>query len=194
MTRILFLKEDRLIYNRNDRRRPDRPVELVNDAIVFPEVLVIGPDGEQLGVMKTRKAIDLAFEEYELDLYCVNPNGKPPVCKIMNYSKYRFEQQKRIKEQRSKQKNVVLKEVQLSPSIGRHDMETKARKAIEFLQNGDKVKVALRFRGRQMAHIDVGEKTMNTFIELLEEYGTVERKPSLDGRLLISVIAAKVKK
>lgn len=144
--------------------------------------------------MKTSKAVDLATFEYELDLFCVNPNGKPPVCKMMNYSKFRFEQQKRLKEQRRKQKTIELKEIRLSPTIGQHDIETKARKAIEFLETGDKVKVSVRFRGRQIQHVDVGEKTLERFIEYVAEYGTVEKKPSLDGRFLVTVLAAKVKK
>ena len=120
-----------LIYNQN-RERPERNTDLVNENIRFPEVLVIGPNGEQLGVMKIRAAIDLASNEYELDLYCVNPNGKPPVCKMLNYSKYRFEQQKRAKEQKRKQKIVELKEIRMSPVIDVHDQETKARTARRF--------------------------------------------------------------
>ncbi|HZJ90021.1 MAG TPA: translation initiation factor IF-3 [Bacilli bacterium] len=180
--------------NRYDRRRPNRPVELVNDKIPFPEVRVIGPDGQQLGIMKTREAVDLATFEYELDLFCVNPNGKPPVCRMMNYSKYRFEQQKRAREQRQRQKTIELKEIRLTPSIQQHDLETKARKAIEFLKAGDKVKVSVRYRGRQMAHIDVGERTLERFIEFCSEYGTAEKKASLDNRVLSTVLASKVKK
>lgn len=182
-----------LIYNQNNRR-PDRQVELVNDNIRFPEVLVIGPNGEQLGVMKTRAAIILATEQYELDLYCVNPNGKPPVCKMLNWSKYRFEQQKRLKEQKRNQKIVELKEIRMSPVIDVHDLETKGRKAKEFLNDGDRVKVSVRFRGRQMAHIEVGEKILNDFITLLEEVAVVEKKPALDGRFLTAILASKVKK
>ena len=166
----------------------------MNDNIRFPEVLVIGPNGEQLGVMKTRTAIDLASNEYELDLYCVNPNGKPPVCKMINYSKYRFEQQKRAKEQRQRQKTVELKEIRMSPVIDVHDQETKAKQAIRFLQGGDKVKVTIRFRGRQMAHIDVGEKILEGFVALLEEYAVIERKAALEGRNLSLILASKTKK
>jgi len=166
----------------------------VNENIRFPEVLVIGPNGEQLGVMKTRAAIDLASNQYELDLYCVNPNGKPPVCKMMNYSKYRFEQQKRAKEQKRRQKIVELKEIRMSPVIDVHDLETKAKKAREFLQAGDKVKVTIRFRGRQMAHIDVGEKILNDFVALVEEFANIEKKAALEGRNLSLILASKIKK
>ncbi|MFA5485660.1 MAG: translation initiation factor IF-3 [Bacilli bacterium] len=166
----------------------------MNENIRFPEVLVIGPNGEQLGVMKTRAAIDLASNQYELDLYCVNPNGKPPVCKMMNYSKYRFEQQKRAKEQKRRQKIVELKEIRMSPVIDVHDLETKAKKAREFLQAGDKVKVTIRFRGRQMAHIDVGEKILNDFVALVEEFANIEKKAALEGRNLSLILASKIKK
>ncbi|MGI6734775.1 MAG: translation initiation factor IF-3 [Bacilli bacterium] len=182
-----------LIYNQN-RERPERNTDLVNENIRFPEVLVIGPNGEQLGVMKIRAAIDLASNEYELDLYCVNPNGKPPVCKMLNYSKYRFEQQKRAKEQKRKQKIVELKEIRMSPVIDVHDQETKARTARRFLEEGNKVKVTIRYRGRQMAHIEVGEKILESFVQSLEELATVERKPVLEGRNLSVILASKIKK
>lgn len=190
---FIYNKEEMLIYNQQ-RVKPERNTDLVNDNIRFHEVLVIGPNGEQLGIMKTRAAIDLAQNEYELDLYCVNPNGKPPVCKMINYSKYRFEQQKRAKEQKRKQKTVELKEVRMSPVTERHDLETKARMATRFLKEGNKVKVTIRFRGRQMAHIDVGEKILEDFIAALEEYAIVERKPLMEGRNLSVILASKIKK
>jgi len=186
-------KEEMLIYNQN-RERPERNTDLVNENIRFPEVLVIGPNGEQLGVMKTRAAIELAANQYELDLYCVNPNGKPPVCKMLNYSKYRFEQQKRAKEQKRKQKIVELKEIRMSPVIDVHDQETKGRMARRFLEDGNKVKVTIRYRGRQMAHIEVGEKILEGFVASLEEFAVVERKPLLEGRNLSVILASKIKK
>lgn len=192
---LLITKEELIITFQNpNQKRPDRPVELVNENIRFPEVLVIGPEGQQLGVMKTRAAINLATEQYGLDLFCVNPNGKPPVCKMINYSKYRFETQKREREARKKQKVAELKEIRMSPVIDTHDLETKSRKAIEFLEDGDKVKVSVRFRGRQMAHIEVGEEALNAFLALVEEHSVVEKKPALDGRFLTVVLASKVKK
>ena len=192
---LLTTKEELIIYFQNpNQKRPDRPVELVNDNIRFPEVLVIGPEGEQLGVMKTRAAIILATEQYGLDLFCVNPGGKPPVCKMINYSKHRFETQKRDREQRKRQKTAELKEIRMSPVIDTHDLETKSRKAIEFLTDGDKVKVSVRFRGRQMAHIEVGEEALKQFLAMVEDHCVIEKKPALDGRFLTVVLASKVKK
>lgn len=174
---------------RNDRNNGD----LVNEAIYFQEVLVIGPNGESLGVMSRYNALNKA-SEYDLDLLCVAPQAKPPVCKIMNYGKYRFEQQKKSREAKKNQNIIVVKEVQLTPVIGQHDLETKVRHAIRFLKEGNKVKVVLRFRGRQLTHVEVGEDVMNRFIALVEEYAIIEKKPVLDGKLLTAVLASKVKK
>ena len=175
-------------------RRPDRNNgDLVNEAIRFPEVRVIGPDGESLGVMSRYNAL-LKAQEYDLDLLCVAPQAKPPVCKIINYGKYRFEQQKKSREAKKNQNIIVIKEVQLTPVIGQHDLETKVRHAIKFLKEGNKVKVVLRFRGRQLSHVEVGEDVMNRFIALVEEYAIIEKKPVLDGKLLTAVLASKVKK
>lgn len=132
--------------------------------------------------------------EFDLDLLCVAPQAKPPVCKIINYGKYRFEQQKKQREAKKNQNIVITKEIQLTPVIGQHDLETKVRAAIKFFKDGNKVKVVLRFRGRQLSHVEVGEDVMNRFIALVEEYGIVEKKPVLDGKLLTAVLASKVKK
>lgn len=191
---LLQEEEFIIIYQNPNNKRPNKPVELVNENIRFPEVLVISPTGEQLGVMKTRTAINLATEQYGLDLFCVNPNGTPPVCKMINYSKFRFESQKKSKEQKKNQKLVELKEIRMSPVIDTHDLETKARKAKEILTDGNKLKVSVRFRGRQMAHIEVGEKILNDFITLVEEYAVIDRKPTLDGRFLTTFLSAKVSK
>jgi len=156
-------------------------------------VLVIGPNGESLGVMNRYQALQKAGE-FDLDLLCVAPQAKPPVCKIINYGKYRFEQQKKQREAKKNQNIVITKEIQLTPVIGQHDLETKVRAAIKFFKEGNKVKVVLRFRGRQLSHVEVGEDVMNRFIALVEEYGTVEKKPVLDGKLLTAVLASKVKK
>ncbi|MBR3266940.1 MAG: translation initiation factor IF-3, partial [Bacilli bacterium] len=119
-------------FNPNDRRRPEKRFDPINEHIRYPEVLVIGPNGEQLGVMSSQNANKLAMS-YDLDLFCVAPNAKPPVCKILNYGKYRFEQQKQQKASKKNQKTTETKEVQLTPVIGQHDLETKARKAREFI-------------------------------------------------------------
>lgn len=132
--------------------------------------------------------------DYELDLLCVAPSANPPVCKILNYGKYRFEQQKKAKESKKKQHVVEIKEIQLTPQIGQHDIDTKTKHATRFLQEGNKVKVALRFRGRQMSHIEVGQEVLDKFISSLEEYAIVEKPALLDGKLLIAVLASKVKK
>ena len=142
--------------------------------------------------MSSKEAYDYAVRA-ELDLVCVAPNAQPPVCKIMNYGKYRFEQQKKAKENKKKQHIIEIKEVQLTPQIGIHDLETKAKAARKFLENGDKVKVGVRFRGRQMTHLDIGEETMNRFIACLEDISVVEKKPEMEGRWMNAVIAPKRK-
>ena len=175
--------------NKKDRYNGD----LVNEKIRFPEVLVIGPDGESLGKMSRIDAYRKA-ESYELDLLCVAPQANPPVCKIINYGKYRFDAQKKAKEAKKNQKNIELKEIQLTPQIGQHDIETKVKAAIKFLEDGNKVKVGVRFKGRQMAHPEVGNETLNKFLEYVTDYATIEKKPVLDGRWLTCVLSSKVKK
>lgn len=181
-------------FQQNGPKMPDKNNgDLVNEAIRFPEVLVIGPDGESLGTMKRFDAYKKA-EEFDLDLLCVAPMAKPPVCKILDYGKYRFEAQKKMREAKKNQTIVVVKEIQLSPVIGQHDMETQVNWATKFFNAGNKVKVTLRFRGRQLSHPEVGEEVMNKFIELVSEYSVVEKKPVLDGKILTAVLASKVKK
>ena len=175
--------------NKKDRYNGD----LVNEKIRFPEVLVIGPDGESLGKMSRIDAYRKA-ESYELDLLCVAPQANPPVCKIINYGKYRFDAQKKAKEAKKNQKIIELKEIQLTPQIGQHDIETKVKAAIKFLEDGNKVKVGVRFKGRQMAHPEVGNETLNKFLEYVTDYATIEKKPVLDGRGLTCVLSSKVKK
>lgn len=175
--------------NKKDRYNGD----LVNEKIRFPEVLVIGPDGESLGKMSHIDAYRKA-ESYELDLLCVAPQANPPVCKIINYGKYRFDAQKKAKEAKKNQKIIELKEIQLTPQIGQHDIETKVKAAIKFLEDGNKVKVGVRFKGRQMAHPEVGNETLNKFLEYVTDYATIEKKPVLDGRWLTCVLSSKVKK
>lgn len=131
---------------------------------------------------------------YNLDLLCVAPQAQPPVCKILNYGKYRFEAQKKQKMSKKKQIVVEIKEVRLTPQIGLHDLETKARQAIKFFQAGNKVKVSVKFRGRQLSHVEVGEEVFNKFFELVNEYAVIEKKPNLDGKFLNAILASKVKK
>ena len=157
------------------------------------EVRVIGADGAQLGILPTRKALELA-EEAELDLVKIVPNAQPPVCKLMDYDKHRFEQSKREREMRKNQKVVSLKEVQLSATIEENDVAIKAKNAVRFLQDGDKVKVSIRFRGRQIAHSDIGLKVMQDFIERTKDVCQVERRPMIEGRNMIMILAPKAEK
>ena len=143
--------------------------------------------------MSSKEAYNIAVQ-HDLDLLCVAPNANPPVCKIINYGKYRFEQQKKARESKKKQHVVELKEVQLTPQIGDHDLETKSKAARKFLLDGNKVKVGVRFRGRQMTHIEVGEEVINKFIASLEDISSVEKKPSMDGKWLTGIISKKKKK
>lgn len=172
--------------------KPKKEIELVNDYIRFPQVRVIGPTGEQLGIMSSREA-QMKANSYELDLFCVSPQAQPPVCKILNYSKYRFEQQKKAKEAKKNQHVVETKEIQLTPQIGVHDLETKAKAAMKFLAAGNKVKVGVRFRGRQMAHTDIGQETLDTFISMVSENCVVEKAPNLEGRWIYTTLAPKKK-
>lgn len=133
-------------------------------------------------------------DEYGLDLLCVAPNGNPPVCKMINYGKYKFDSQKKAKEAKKNQKQVEVKEIRLTPGTGEHDVQTKVKAAIRFLTNGDKVKVGVRYRGRQLSHVELGEDVLNKFIEYVSEYAIVEKAPNLDGKWLTCVLASKGKK
>ncbi len=179
-----------IIIADNSYKKPNnkKDNELVNDAVRFPQVRLIGPDGEQLGIMSSKEA-QLKANSYELDLFCVAPQAVPPVCKILNYSKYRFEQQKKAKEAKKNQRIVELKEIQLTPQIGTHDLETKAKAASKFLAAGNKVKVGVRFRGRQMTHTEIGMDVMNLFISKVSDISQVEKQPNMEGRWLIAVLA-----
>ena len=191
--RFLIKKELIFIYEQNAVSKPSKEnKDLVNELIRFPQVRLIGPNGEQLGIMSSREA-QLEANKYEMDLLCVSPNSNPPVCKIINYGKYRFEQQKKAKEAKKNQHVTETKEIQLTPQIGGHDLETKARAANGFIADGNKVKVGVRFKGRQMTHIEVGQEVMDKFISLLSEVATVEKKPSMDGKWMIAVLAPKRK-
>ena len=160
---------------------------LINEEIREKEVRVIGDDGETLGMMSGNAALKLAYDR-GLDLVLIAPQATPPVCRIMDYGKYRFDREKKEKEAKKKQQVVELKEVQLSCRIDVHDFETKARNAIRFLKAGNKVRVVVRFRGREMAHQEMGRDVMARFEQAVSEAGTVDKKPVLDGRNLSMVI------
>ena len=163
---------------------------MINEEIRDREIRLIGPEGEQLGIMSARQALDIA-EEKELDLVKIAPTAKPPVCKLMDYGKYRFEQAKREKEARKNQKVISVKEVRLSPTIEEHDMQVRVRDCVKFLQNGDRVKVSIRFRGRMITHSDVGLQVMNEFFARVKDYAVQDRKPSTEGRTMTMMLSPK---
>ena len=166
---------------------------MINEEIRDREVRVIDQNGEQLGVMAIRAALELA-EEKQLDLVKIAPTAKPPVCKIMDYGKYRFEQSKREREIRKNQKVIDIKEVRLSATIEDHDVEVKFKAATKFLKDGDKVKVSIRFRGRQISHSEIGLDVMKDFAERLKDIAVVERRPLTEGRNMTMVLAPKESK
>lgn len=163
---------------------------MINEQIRDREVRVIGADGTQLGIMSAREAYKLA-QEAELDLVKIAPTAKPPVCKIIDYGKYRYEMARKEKEARKKQKTVEIKEVRLSPNIESNDLNTKISAARKFLSKGDKVKVTLRFRGREMAHVQSSKHILDDFAEALAEVATVEKAPKMEGRSMTMVLAEK---
>ncbi len=162
----------------------------INEEIRDLEVRVIGDDNEQLGVMTSKEAYALA-QERKLDLVKIAPNAKPPVCKIMDFGKFRYEQQKRDKEARKKQKSAQVKEIRLGLNIEKNDLETKAKNAIKFLQSGDKVKVSLRFKGREMGYTQQGFEVIKKFSATLEEVASLEAPAKLEGRSLVATYAPK---
>ena len=178
-----------IISNKYNNQSTD---DLVNEKIRFKEVLVIDQNGDQLGVMGRNAALNAAYEA-ELDLVCVAPKAQVPVCRIMNYGKYRFEQQKKQKEMKKNSKVVSLKETQLSPTIDVHDKNTKLKRTIKWLEDGDKVKVAVRFRGRQLSHVDIGQKILDDFVAECADYCQVEKAAKLEGRTLTAILAPKKK-
>lgn len=162
----------------------------LNEDIRDKEVRLIGSDGTQLGIMSAAQAQNLAAEQ-ELDLVKISPNAQPPVCKIMDYSKFCFDQKKREKEAKKNQRVVEIKEVRMSPSIDTNDFNTKAKNAMKFLKEGNRVKVSVRFRGREMAHTNLGEKLLLDFAETCSEISTMEKNPKLDGRFMAMFLSPK---
>lgn len=165
---------------------------MINEQIRDREVRVIGEDGEQLGVMPTKEALKLA-REAELDLVKIAPNAKPPVCRIVEYGKYRYEQIRREKEAKKKQRVIEVKEVRLSPNIDTNDLNTKVNNARKFLQKGDKVKITLRFRGREMAHMNDYVSILDEFAQKLSDIASVEKAPRQEGRSISLILAEKRK-
>lgn len=163
---------------------------MINEQIRDKEVRLVGAEGEQIGVLSIKEAQQMASEK-NLDLVKIAPQAKPPVCKIMDYGKYKFDAAKKEKEARKKQKTISIKEVRLSASIDKHDFETKIRNAQKFLKAGDKVKVSVMFRGREMMHTQKGVAILDQAMGLLEEVGVAENKPKLEGRNMAIVVAPK---
>lgn len=166
---------------------------MINEQIRDREVRVIGENGQQLGIMSAKEAMKLA-QEAELDLVKIAPTAKPPVCKIIDYGKYRYELTRKEKEARKKQKVVELKEVRLSPNIDSNDLNTKINAARKFIAKGNKVKVTLRFRGREMAHMQSSKHILDDIVKELEEVAVVEKAPKVEGRAISMVLAEKNKK
>ena len=165
----------------------------INEEIRDKEVRLISESGEQLGVMSAMEAQRIA-EEKNLDLVKISPNAVPPVCKVMDYGKFRFEQTKREKEARKNQRVVEIKEIRMSPSIDTNDFNTKAKAAMKFLGDGNRVKVSVRFRGREMAHTNLGEKLLMDFAEACADCATMEKNPKLEGRFMAMFLTPKTSK
>ena len=163
---------------------------MINEQIRDREIRLIGSNGEQLGIMSAREAMKLA-EEAELDLVKIAPNAKPPVCKIIDYGKYRYELARKEKEAKKKQKTVEVKEIRLSPNIDTNDLNTKVNAAKKFLSKGNKVKITLRFRGREMAHIAQSKHILDDFAQEVEDMAVVEKAPKQEGRSISMVLAEK---
>ena len=163
---------------------------MINKQIRDKEVRLIGPNGDQLGIMSAKEAMFKA-QEAGLDLVKIAPNAKPPVCKIIDYGKYKYELARKEKEARKKQKTIEIKEVRLSPNIDVNDMNTKANAARKFISKGDRVKVTLRFRGREMAHMHASKHVLDDFAELLSDVATVEKAPKVEGRSMTMFLTEK---
>lgn len=165
----------------------------INEQIRAKEVQLIDDEGEKRGTVSLNEALDIAFEK-KLDLVLVAPNAEPPVCKIMNYGKYKFEQAKKEKEARKKQKTFEVKEIRITPNIEQHDFEFKAKNTRKFIEDGNKVKITVRFRGRELNYVKLGEEVLNRFIESLADIATPEKKPVLEGKNMFIILAKKADK
>ncbi len=162
----------------------------INGQIRAKEVQLIGENGEKLGVVNLREALEIA-EERKLDVVLVAPNSKPPVCRIMNYGKYKFEQAKKEKEAKKKQKTLEVKEIRITPNIEEHDFGFKAKNARKFIESGNKLKITVRFKGREINNSKMGENVLNRFIEELSDIAVVEKSPKLEGKNMFIMLAKK---
>ncbi len=188
---LFFMYED--LSNRSVSKKLWRCLTIskdmnVNEKIRAREVRLIDSNGDQLGVKTRQEALEIA-QTRNLDLVLVAPNAKPPVCRIMDYGKYRYEQQKKEKEARKKQKVINIKEVRFTPGIGDHDFETKLKNAKKFLEKGDKLKASVRFRGRAITHKELGQDVLNRLAEELKDIATIESRPKMEGRNMFMMLA-----
>mgnify|MGYP005961634457 FL=1 len=163
---------------------------MINERIRDREVRLVSESGEQLGIMSSREALKLA-READLDLVKIAPNAKPPVCKIIDYGKYRYELARKEKEAKKKQKTMEVKEVRLSPNIDTNDLNTKANQARKFITKGDKVKVTLRFRGREMSHVNYSKQILDSFYEKLEDIAVIDKNAKMEGRSMVMFLSQK---
>lgn len=181
-------QRNKVIARRPHNAPPQRDTgPRVNERITSSEIRLIGADGENAGVVTPARAMEMA-DEAGLDLVEISPNANPPVCKIMDFGKFKYEQQKRESEARKKQKIIEVKEVKFRPNTDTHDYDVKMRNVFKFLANGDKVKISLRFRGREMAHLNLGRELLERVAEDVKEYGKVESIPKMEGRQMIMMI------
>jgi translation initiation factor IF-3 len=162
----------------------------INEEIQDKEIRLIGDDGTQLGIMSAEEALDIAYDK-NLDLVKIVPNSNPPVCKIMDYGKFRFEQSKREKETKKNQKVIEVKEIRMSPGIGINDFNTKLKNSLKFLADGDRLKVSVRFRGREMTHTELGEELLNRFAEQCAEVAVINKPAKLEGRYMTMFLSPK---
>lgn len=177
-----------MAYVNNNNNKGQR----VNEMIRVREVRLIDDEGNQMGIVATLEALKLAKEK-DLDLVEVSPNANPPVCKILDYGKYRFEQEKKLRDAKKNQKVLKLKEIRMQPKIGTGDLDTKAKHIQEFLDEGDKVKVTIRFRGRELAHTELGYDVLQEVLKRLTSAYVVEKQPAMDGKTMSMTISAKAK-
>ena len=177
-----------MAYVNNNNKNGQR----INEMIRVREVRLIDDEGNQKGIVPTIEALKLAKEK-DLDLVEVSPNANPPVCKILDYGKYRFEQEKKLRDAKKNQKVLKLKEIRMQPKIGSGDLDTKAKHVQEFLDEGDKVKVTIRFRGRELAHTELGYDVLNEVLKRLTSAYVVEKAPAMDGKTMSMTISAKAK-
>jgi len=175
---------------KNNKNRRKEPQDMVNDDIRFREVLVIGPGGEQLGVMMRREALEKAYE-MDMDLLCVAPQAKVPVCKILDYGRYRFEEQKKSREAKKNQHVTEIKALRVSPVIDDHDFDTKLNRAREWIEDGQKVRIDMRFRGRMITRQEVGREVINKFTEQISDIAEISKPANMEGNTLSVVFSPK---